>query len=453
MRFFFCLAAVIICSSKPALAHASEQGFVLLLPTTLYVSGGVASVALTVILIAMLPPHIAQSLFHPFRLGPSIGRRGAVPISCISFFCLFALVLIGGLGPHDPNRNALPLAIWSLFWVLFVTSQAIFGDLWRYVNPWSGPYSLLRRLGFAPRLQLPSHVGYWPGFLSFLAFASVLLAYPAPSDPEQLAVLVSLYWLFHFVGMLAFGPRWLRRAEGLTILLVCYANISVIGASRGHLNAGLWGWKTILRPAPPLSLAVFCITILAIGSFDGLNETFWWFGKIGVNPLEFPGRSAVVSETLTGILFTVPALIAAYALSVWLGVRLINHEPAFGLAFCTLAPAILPIALGYHIGHYFPSFLIEIQYVARTFCSGIGLCDVQVTTGFFKTLATVKVIWLSQAGAVVLGHVVAILLSHVLALRLFGCHRKAAISQTPLAIFMILYTIFGLWLLAAPRGA
>jgi hypothetical protein len=29
----------------------------------------------------------------------------------------------------------------------------------------------------------------------------------------------------------------------------------------------------------------------------------------------------------------------------------------------------------------------------------------------------------------------------------------AAISQTPLAVFMILYTIFGLWLLATPRGA
>lgn len=453
MRLCISFTAFLSCLSGSALAHASEQGFVLLLPTTLYVISGVASVALTVVLISLIPAHLARRLFHPIPLGRGIGRRGAVLTSCLSFICLFVLVLSGEFGPHDPSRNALPLAIWSVFWVAFVVFQTVFGDLWRHLNPWTGPYTFLRRFGIRPLAHLPSRLGYWPGLVSFLAFAAVLLAHPAPSDPDQLALMVSTYWLFHFAGMLAFGPRWLRRAEGLTALLTCYASIAVIGTSHGQSKAGLWGWKTLIRPAPPISLAVFCIAILAVGSFDGLNETFWWFGKIGINPLEFPGRSAVVSQTLLGICFTVPALVAAYAASVWLGVRLVGQKPAFGVAFRTFAPAILPIALGYHIGHYLPSFLVEVQYVARFICDTTGSCDVQITTGFFKTLASVRVIWLSQAGAVVLGHVVAILLSHVLALRLFGSHKMAATSQSPLAVFMILYTVFGLWLLAAPRGA
>jgi len=65
---------------------------------------------------------------------------------------------------------------------------------------------------------------------------------------------------------------------------------------------------------------------------------------------------------------------------------------------------------------------------------------------------TVQVIWLSQAAAVVLGHMIAVLMAHVRALSLFGTHGKAAVSQIPLALFMVIYTLFGLWLLASPRG-
>ena len=145
-------------------------------------------------------------------------------------------------------------------------------------------------------------------------------------------------------------------------------------------------------------------------------------------------------------------LVLIYGLAVWLGVRIIGQHRQFQSAFCIFAPAILPIALAYHFAHYLPSFLVEIQFVARMFADTLHLPPIQVTTGFFNTIATVRVIWLSQAAAVVAGHVVAILLSHVLALNLFGSHRKAVISQIPLTIFMVAYTFFGLWLLASPRG-
>jgi hypothetical protein len=48
---------------------------------------------------------------------------------------------------------------------------------------------------------------------------------------------------------------------------------------------------------------------------------------------------------------------------------------------------------------------------------------------------------------------VAVLLAHATAVRHFGSRRSAALSQVPLALFMIAYTFFGLWLLASPRGA
>jgi hypothetical protein len=62
-------------------------------------------------------------------------------------------------------------------------------------------------------------------------------------------------------------------------------------------------------------------------------------------------------------------------------------------------------------------------------------------------------IWNAQAAAIVGGHVVAVLAAHLLAFRLHGSSRAAALSQLPLTLLMIAYTVFGLWLLSTPTAA
>ncbi|MFC2966787.1 hypothetical protein [Acidimangrovimonas pyrenivorans] len=461
MRNILALSLALIGLAGPALAHATEQGIVMLLPTGYYIAGGVASVILTVLLVSVLPDRAALALFKPLPLLRSRGAGASVRISSASFAALVLLVVAGWFGPHDPTRNPLPLAIWSLFWVALVVLQGLFGDLWRWLNPWSGPYWLLRRrLTLRPYLRYPRWLGHWPALASFLAFAAVLLAHPAPGDPDQLAPMVASYWLFHFLGMLVFGPKWRRRAEGISVLMANYASVAIFAKRGGRWRAGLPGWRFLTQRRPPVALATFMIVMLAVGSFDGLNETFWWLGLIGVNPLEFPGRSFVVDQNLIGLAVACTVLVAGFVATVYLGTRLAGAPRRFGEAFRRLAPAILPIALGYHFAHYMPSFLVEIQYVLRLLndplnlgWSLLGLKDFYVTTGFFNTTATMRTIWLGQAGGVVIGHVLAILSSHALAVQMFGTHSKATRSQLALATFMVLYTLFGLWLLASPRGA
>ena len=76
-----------------------------------------------------------------------------------------------------------------------------------------------------------------------------------------------------------------------------------------------------------------------------------------------------------------------------------------------------------------------------------------MTTGFFNTQDSVRAIFLTQAGAVVAGHMLSIVLAHAIAVRQFPTRRRAVLSQLPVAAFMVAYTLFGLWLLASPRGA
>ncbi|KZY35375.1 hypothetical protein A3731_17530, partial [Roseovarius sp. HI0049] len=350
--------------------------------------------------------------------------------------------------------------VWTVWWIGLVTLQGLAGNHWRWTNPWTGPATVLSKLtGSRAPWRYPRWLGHWPAVVIFLAFAGFLLADPAPSDPARLAAYAGVYWYVALLGLVLFGPAWMVRAEGMTVLMRIYARMALLGRARGRVVAGLPGWQVISMKAPPLALAVFTLVLLGTGSFDGLNETFWWMGVIGVNPLEFPGRSAVIAQTLGGLVLCNLALIAAFAACLWLGERLAGTKRPLKRAFCLFAPSILPIALAYHVAHYLTALLVDGQYVLKalndplgTGGNLLGLADFYVTTGFFNTPGTVKLIWLTQAGVVVAGHVIAILLAHALALKDAAGTRRAVLGQAPLAAFMVAYTVFGLWLLASPRG-
>ncbi|GHF51372.1 hypothetical protein GCM10017056_23840 [Seohaeicola zhoushanensis] len=450
------LAGFVTLIPAKAGAHASEQGLVLLLPTDVYISAGAASVAATVLLLALVPERWLARLFAPLWLGR--WRRGhwRVVSSLASFAVLMALLWAGIAGARDPLSNPLPLAVWTVWWIGFTVAVGTLGDLWAWLNPWSGPAAVLRALGLRSSWHLPHRVAPWLALAGFLGFGGFLLADPAPSDPARLARVVGLYWLAAFLGTLAFGPRFLLRAEAFSVFFRAYARLGLFARGR----VGLTGWQILRMRAPSVGLAVFMVVLLGSGSFDGLNETFWWLAHIGMNPLEFPGRSAVVFQNLAGLYGANLMLVAAFALVVRLGIVLAGGGIGWAEGFCRFAPTILPIALGYHVAHYLTALLVDGQYAliagSDPLARGwdlLGLGTFYVTTGFFNTTATVKVIFLTQAGAVIVGHMLSVVLAHAIALRAFPSPRRALLSQLPMAAFMVAYTLFGLWLLASPRGA
>lgn len=458
MRIFSVATAVL--APNRVFAHASEGGFVLLLPTNIYIFAGVSSVALTVIFLAILPDKPLSRLFHPLKFGGRVFSRLPLVTSFLSFCFLCWLIYVGITGPRDPLSNPLPLFIWTIWWAALVFLQGVLGDLWRWINPWSGPVAYVRRLlGIRPFLRFPTCFGYTGAVAIFLLFSSVLLADPAPSDPARLAGYVAGYWVFTFIAALVFGSRWMSRAEGISVFMGIYGRLGFFMRTGNTYAVGITGWQILQMRRPNIWLAIFIILMLGSGSFDGLNETFWWLDLLGLNPLEYPGRSAVIAQNIFGLVIANIGLILIFTLSVWLGLLLNRSEMRLSDAVCYFAPTILPIALGYHFAHYYTSFLVDGQYALAaatdpmsTGSDFLGLGDFYVTTGFFSSQHSVRLIWLTQAGAVVVGHIFAIILAHLIAVKQFGTNYNAVVTQAPLAIFMIIYTFFGLWLLASPRG-
>ena len=459
------LLAVLV--SSPAHAHVSEQAFVLLLPTQAYIIGGCLSVLASILIVALVPKSSLDRVFTPVQFNfPALPTRAANAISLLSAAALIALVAIGITGPRDPLTNLLPLMVWIGVWIVLFNCVGIFGNLWHLINPWTGVHRLIfGHSEQAPLLPLPKGLGVAPAIVGFCLMFGFTIVDIAPADPDRLAQIVLFYWLFHLVAMAVFGATdWLARGEPLSLF---FAQISRVAAIRGEngFAAGAPGWQ-LTRVQPALwGPAIFALLILGLGSFDGLKETFWWLGVIGINPLEFPGRSAVAGSSVMGMILSALVLLAVFALTAWVGKTLGNAGRSgddlvsFKTMFCVFAPTVLPIALVFHASHFAVTLLVDGQYLLAAFgdplargANFLGLGDIRVTTGFLNAVETVRPIWLTQAGLVVAGHILAVVIAHSRALELFRTARNAALSQIPMGLFMVLYTWFGLWLLAAPRG-
>ncbi len=463
------VAALLCLSSAPAAAHAGEGGFVLLLPTGYYTLGGALAVAASFAVLALLPPQGLDRLARASLALARFRREGRAITSLLCFLAFAGLVWAGFRGSRDPLSNPLPLIVWTVWWVGLTLVQGILGDLWRWLDPWYGPWRLtcaaLRLSPRKPPLRLPERLGRAPAILLFFGFAWFELVYPAPDDPERLAVAASLYWLLTFAGMLLFGhARWARQAECFSVFFGFVSRLAMFqvehnddGTNRLWLRAP--GAAAAEAERTGMSGVFFLLLALASVSFDGLMRTFAWLGAIGVNPLAFPGRSALELSGTLGLAGMFAALSAAFLGAVAAGERLAGSRTPLRTAAGRLIWSILPISLAYHFAHYLTSLVVDGQYALAAISDPLsagwnlfGTAGFHVLAGLVLGAQSAWTIWNLQAAAIIAGHMLAVAIAHLVAYRLHGSHGRAALSQLPLAVLMVGYTVFGLWLLSTPSA-
>ena len=118
-------------------AHATGQSFVARLPTGPYMAIGVATVALSILLLWFLPQRSAATLLPSRGLGRIAATVQARTLCSMMMFLLLCGGIVSGLsGTRDPLENPLVLGFWVAFWMASPMVQGYLFDLWGWISPW-----------------------------------------------------------------------------------------------------------------------------------------------------------------------------------------------------------------------------------------------------------------------------------------------------------------------------
>lgn len=434
-----------------AFACALPPSVILTLPTGHYITAAALTVALTAVLGA------AAQRLPAFRPVEVLERPVLVPetvSSYLGFLGFLGLLFIGWTGNRDPMHNLMTLVFWTGVWIVVPLGSMLLGNLWRPINPWTGPVRIARTLlGRRGSIGL-SRLGHLPAILGYAGFAWFQMVSLYPDDPGVLATLAACYYAVIFVLAVAEGEDWLHKGEFLTVLFGYIARIAPlwleIEGRRVWLMAGPPGVQVLgMAPLARLEVVFVCLALSAL-TFDGLHETFWWMALIGENPLEPTGRSAVVWANTAGLFGVWAITLLAVPGVIGLG-RAIGGR---GFALGPVMLSFLAIAAGYHAAHYLVMLLTAGQYTLAAlndpFFSGeslLGLPPFYVSFGFLTDPQVMPLIYGTQFLAVLCAHLLAVVLS----LKLAGPGVRAS-AHLPMTGLMVGYTVLGLWLLSTARA-
>lgn len=429
-----------------ALACALPPSVILTLPTGHYITAAALTVAMT----ALAGPWLQRlPRSKVYDLGPAVGSGVEILTSYVAFLAFLALLFVGIWGPTDPMHNLLTLVFWTGVWIVVPLVSMVFGNIWRWINPWSAPVRITRTLlGVSGKVGLGRY-GQWPAVAGMLGFTWFQLVSLSPEDPMTLVQAAGTYWAFIYLLAVFEGEDWLEQGEFLTVMMRYLSCVAPIWIKEGRFCAGLPGTQILDRRPLTLSQMAFVSLTLAALSFDGLIETFWWHSLIGENPLEPTGRSAVIFENTLGLI----AVWGMTALCLGIVIALGRKLGGASLAAGPVMLSFLCIAAGYHVAHYLVMLLTTGQYTLAALNDPLfqgdtllGLGDFFVSFGFLTDSTAMQAIYATQFAAILGAHILAMILSF----RLCGPDMRI-FAHAPMGLFMVIYTVFGLWLLSTAR--
>jgi hypothetical protein len=508
------LAAIValvgdIVTVATAEAHGFGQRYDLPIPLAFYIVGAGLTVAFSFVLVALfftaerVPRDYPHLLLHVPAHGWISRLTLVVRAACAAYF-LF-LIVAGIAGDQNPFRNIIVVSVWIIGWVGISLACAFLGDVWRLIDPWSTIFAGLERLYASMRAgrvlganrRYPKLLAAWPAVVLFVGFAWMELIWSGRDVPARLAQAMLLYSLLTWTGMFLFGRDvWRAHGEVFSIAFGIFARFGIL-AARPQASAielrppavGLLahvpeekacpgrdpGWEPVFRKghaqlkdsrnALEASMTALVVALLAAVTFDGFLETPLW-AQIDLRILDAPTDSA---------LWTVLGLSENGALRLGRTIGLIAFVALFNAvyqAICALIAAmtgrtradvptiagsfvlsLVPISLAYHIAHYFSYLLIGGQYIIPALSDPLGRgLDLFGTADYRPDIGVVSpwLQWSVAVVAVVVGHLIAVALAHVTALRFYGSRRLALLSQIPMLVLMVGYTMLSLWILSQP---
>jgi hypothetical protein len=495
-------ALVLASIPRLASAHGFGQRYDLPVPLWMWLTAGAAAVICSFVVVSLFMTGAPRGGGYPrvnllrWRSVRALIHSGVPAVLKVLFVGLLLLIVIAGLaGNQRPTRNLVPTAVWVLWWVGFAYISALVGNLWMLVNPWNTLFSWYERARERGRTDArhhsyPSWLGTWPAVLLFLGFAWTELVFIGRAVPASLAVAIVGYSVVTWLGMLAFGrAAWLRYGDpfavafGLLSLFAptevrvtdpelcrrcqlgcvrrdgacvnCYECFARAPDSRRELNLRPFAAGLIGAERTSISMAVFVALVLSTVTFDGFTGTPVWSRLentlYGAVPLLGTMRLAVIG-TLGLIAFPVVFWGLYRGFAEWVA-RAGGAAGSTGGVARSFVVSLVPIAIAYHLAHYFTYLLIQGQLIIPLASDPLGLGWNLLGTARYRPdigIVGARFAWYTAVIAIVVGHIIAVYVAHAIALREFPDRVAAVRSQYPMLILMVGYTMISLWIIAQP---
>jgi hypothetical protein len=451
--------------------HAFGDRYDLPITLALYLYAAAGVVVVSFVLVAIFATeHIGEkAVRYPRLAAPWLLPIGRWPglraiTGTIGVVTLVAIVVTGLFGTQNPAFNPSQYLTWIYFWAGLVFLSGLVGNLWTLLNPWTAIYDLITRgRRPEPRLRFPDSVGVWPGALVYLLFALFELASGVANRPWLVALLALLYSVYTLVGMFLFGrDRWLSSFEGFTILFSLIGRFGPVETERdenGHLTGVWlrpWGTGLLQRQRAGWDWVVFVILTLTTLAFDGLIATPAWRDfATQLQPWAQPlGPLATPVVRTFGMLLLGTAFLLIFVVFVRMMLFLGSHRGEELATVTAFALTLIPISLAYNAAHNYSYLTIQSQNILPLLADPLGrgwhLLPVSPTFQASHLIAGVAIVWYMQIILIVLGHIIAVYLAHLRASERFRSARHALLSQYPMLILMVMYTMTSLWILAQP---
>jgi hypothetical protein len=374
---------------------------------------------------------------------------------------LLLVIVTGLLGPTQPDRNLAVYLMWVYLWAGMAVLTGLVGPLWDAINPFRALNALVSRARGVARdvaeTDRLTHLGTWPAVGLFFLFGLCDVTGVSTSRPWAMALLALAYTVFTIAGMQRFGARtWLAHVEFFTVLFSILRRFAPIDIRAGKVflrpvGAGLldtWdaGWDLVL----------FVILMLSTLAFDAILTTSVWDAVVKLaRPVWSPLGRVVGLHLLQGFGFIALTLLflAAFIVCMELVIYFATIQ-VDGRAIATMfALTLVPIAFVYNAAHNYSSLVVQSQQVIPLLADPFGRGWHLLPTGSYQPsalLAPAAVVWYVQVILIVTGHVIAMYLAHLRAGERFRAAQSVLLSQYPILVLMVLYTMTSLWILAQP---
>jgi len=456
--------------AEPALAHVGGLSGTAdsTIPTWLTIGTGGVIIGASFLFTSLLTDHEGIRMVNGWHLHATVPESLRTTVTWAGRglgVAVLALVVASGL--FGPNRSSpgifsaeesfAIMVVWVGWWAGYIMSVYLVGNTWPLLNPFRALAALV------PRIRdraFPERLGAWPAVGGLLALVWIEVVSPVASAPRVLAATILGYTAVTLVGAATYGAAtWFDRVDPIARALRLYGRMAPIQRTGDGIALTLPTTALVdhrLREEP--GATAFVVALLWVTTYDGLVATPAW--EAAMTPLLDAAGGATVpilgddASYLLALLVYVVAILAGFVLFYYAYRYAARKARDTAGSYVEadyiaryFAPALLPIAAGYHIAHF-------LGYLIRLSPALLGALPYPLSVPPDPTVLTVPG-WFGtlQVLLVLLGHVLAIWVAHSRSFDLFPGIFKPIRSQYAVTVAMIFYTMASLWVVIQPFGA